>query len=119
MVQSGQSSCNLQLLCGIWFGVAINEAVTSSTSTHLDFSDSGFNCVVPWGKYKGGALVLWQLKMILELELGDDFFFMGLLITHNVAEIEGVQNSINLFYHKNVLSWKDKCDKERRGKKLK
>jgi hypothetical protein len=79
MVQSGQSSCNLQPLCGIWFGVAINETVTSSTSTHLDFSDSGFNCVVLWGKYKGGALVLWQLKMILELEPGDAFFFYGFI----------------------------------------
>jgi hypothetical protein len=110
---------NLQPLCGIWFGVAINEAVTSSTGTHLDFSDSGFNCVVPWGKYKGGALVLWQLKMIVELEPGDAFFFMGSLIAHNVGEIEGVRNSIDLFCHKNVLSWKDKCDEERRGKKLK
>ena len=93
--------------------------VTSSTGTYLDFSDLGFNCVVPWGKYKGGALVLWQLKMIVELEPGDAFFFMGSLIAHNVGEIEGVRNSIDLFCHKNVLSWKDKCDKERRGKKLK
>jgi hypothetical protein len=56
---------NLQPLCGIWFGVVINGAVTSSTGTYLNFSDSGFNCVVPWGKYKGGVLVLWQLKMIV------------------------------------------------------
>ena len=62
-----QACCNLQLVCGIWFGVVINEAVTGSTGTHLDFSDSEFNCTVPWGEYKGGALVLWQLKMIVEL----------------------------------------------------
>ena len=42
-----QAHYNLRLLCGIWFGVVINEAVTSSTSTHLDFDDSEFNCVVP------------------------------------------------------------------------
>jgi hypothetical protein len=42
-----QARHNLQPLCGIWFGVAINEAVTSSTSTYLDFNDSGYNCVVP------------------------------------------------------------------------
>jgi hypothetical protein len=109
---------NLKPLCGIWFGVAINEEVTGSTGTHLDFSDSGFNCVVPWGKYKGGGLVLWQLKMVMELEPGDAFFFMSSLIAHNVNEIEGVRNSIDLFCHKNVLSWKDQCDEERRGKKL-
>ena len=108
----------LKPLCGIWFGVAINEEVTGSTGTHLDFGDSGFNCVVPWGEYTGGGLVLWQLKMIVELEPGDAFFFMGSLIAHNVGEIEGVRNSIDLFCHKNVLSWKDKCEEESRGEKL-
>src|SRR5580692_9680138 len=109
---------NLKPLCGIWFGVAINEAVTGSTGTHLDFGDSGFNCVVPWGEYKGGGLILWQLKIVMELEPGDAFFFMGSLIAHNVGEIEGVRNSIDLFCHTNVLSWKDKCDEERRGERL-
>ncbi len=46
-----QALDNLQPLCGIWFGVAINQVVTGSTGTHLDFSDSGYNCVVPWGEY--------------------------------------------------------------------
>jgi hypothetical protein len=93
--------------------VVINEAVTSSTSTYLDFNISGYNYVVPWEEYKRGSVVLWQLKMIVELEYGDAFFFMGLLIAHNVGEIKGVQNSIDLFCHKNVLSWKDWCDEER------
>jgi hypothetical protein len=42
-----QTLHNLQLLCGIWFGVAINEMVTGNTGTYLNFSNSGFNCVVP------------------------------------------------------------------------
>jgi hypothetical protein len=109
---------NLHPLCGIWFGVAINQLVTGSTGTHLDFGDWGYNCVVPWGQYTGGGLVLWQLEMIVELEPGDAFFFMGLLIAHNVGEIEGVRNSIDLFCHKNVLMWKDMCDEEKRGVKL-
>jgi hypothetical protein len=109
---------NLEPLCGIWFGVAINEGITGSTGTHLDFGDAGYNCVVPWGEYNGGGLVLWPLKIVMELEPGDAFFFMGSLIAHNVAEVEGVRNSIDLFCHLNVLSWKDKCDEERWGKKL-
>ncbi len=113
-----QALDNLQPLCGIWFGVAINQVVTGSTGTHLDFSDSGYNCVVPWGEYNGGGLVLWQLEMVMELEPGDAFLFMGSLIAHNVGEIEGVRNSIDLFCHKNVLSWKDRCDEERRGERL-
>jgi hypothetical protein len=56
--------------------------------------------------------------MIMELEPGDAFFFMGSLIAHNVSKIEGVQNSIDLFYHTNILSWKDKCDEERWGERL-
>ena len=99
-----QARHNLKPLCGIWFGVVINEQVTGSTGTHLDFSDSGFNCIVPWREYKEGSLVLWQLGMIMELEPSDAFFFMGSLIAHNVGEIEGVQNSLILFCHKNVLS---------------
>ena len=54
----------------------------------------------------------------MELEPGDAFFFMGSLIAHNVGEIEGVRNSIDLFCHKNVLMWKDMCDEEKRGVKL-
>ena len=42
--------------------------------------------------------------MVVELEPGDIFFFMGSLIVHNVGEIEGVQNSIDLFCHMNILS---------------
>jgi hypothetical protein len=109
---------DLKPLCGIWFGVAINQGVTGSTSSHLDWADSGYNCVVPWGEYTGGRLVLWQLEIIVELEPGDAFFFMGSLIAHNVGETQGVRNSIDLFCHNNVLSWKDKCDGERRGGKL-
>jgi hypothetical protein len=47
---------------------------------------------------------LWQLEMIVELEPGDTFFFMGSLIAHNIGEIQGVQNSIDLFCHTNILS---------------
>ena len=109
---------NLEPLCGVWFRVAINQVVTGSTGTHMDFGNLGYNCVVPWGQYNGGGLVLWQLEMIVELEPGDAFFFMGLLIAHNVDEIQGVRNSIDLFCHKNILSWKDMCDEERQGEKL-
>ena len=92
--------------------------VTSSTGTHLDFGDLRFNCIVPWGEYKGGGLVLQQLKIVVELEPGNAFFFMGSLITHNVGEIEGVQNSIDLFCYTNVLSRKDKYDEERQRERL-
>ena len=92
--------------------------VTGNTGTHLDFGDSGYNCVIPWGLYNGGGLVLWQLEMIVELEPSDTFFFMSSLIAHNIDKIQRVQNSIDLFCHTNVLSQKNMCDEERRGEKL-
>jgi hypothetical protein len=107
-----EKEVNLKPLCGVWFGAAINEEVTGSTSTHLDWGDHGFNCVVPWGEYEGGGLVLWPLKMVVKLQPGDAFFFMGSLIAHNVHEVIGVRHSIDLFCHKTMLTWKDKCKEE-------
>jgi hypothetical protein len=52
------SSKGLKPLCGIWFGAAINEGVTESTKTHIDWGDYSYNCVVPWGEYTSGELVL-------------------------------------------------------------
>ena len=37
---------NLHPLCDVWFRVVINQVVTGNTSTHLDFRDLGYNCVV-------------------------------------------------------------------------
>jgi hypothetical protein len=56
--------------------------------------------------------------MVVELDPGDAFFFIGSLIVHNVNEIQEVRNSFDLFCHANILSWKDKCDEESRGIKL-
>jgi hypothetical protein len=49
----------------------------------------------------------------MELEPSDTFFFMGSLIAYNIDKIQGVQNSIDLFYYTNVLSWKDISNEER------
>ena len=100
----------------IWFALGGDASLVVRVVTVrvvTDFGNLGYNCVVPWGRYNGGGLVLWQLEMIVELEPGDTFFLMGSLITHNVDEIQGIRNSIDLFCHINILSWKDMCDKER------
>ena len=103
----------LEPCCGVWFGVAINQDVTGDTGIHQDLGDHGYNCVVPWGEYKGGELILWQLEMAVELWPGDAFFFIGSLIAHNIQGVKGVQHSIDLFCDNMVLSWKDKCDEKR------
>jgi hypothetical protein len=108
----------LEAIAGAWFGVAINQGATGTTGVHQDWGDHGYNCVVPWGNYTLGSLVLWNLRIKVDLRPGDAFFFMGKLIAHNVTGIVGERNSIDLFSHKTVLSWKDKEDIKRRGEKL-
>ncbi|KAI9776765.1 MAG: hypothetical protein M1816_005091 [Peltula sp. TS41687] len=108
---------DLEPLCGVWYGAAINQETRGASGTHQDWGDFGLNCVIPWGEYQGGGLVLWQLGLVVELRPGDAFFFMGSLIAHNVKEMEDVRNSIDLFCHGNVLTWKDKEDKKEKGRK--
>ena len=64
------------------------------------------------GEYKGGGLILWPLNMVIKLQPGDAFFFMGSLIAHNVHEVVGVRNSVDFFCHKTMLTWKDRCKEE-------
>ena len=105
----------LEPLCGAWYGVAINQAATGSTGVHQDWGDHGYNCVVPWGEYQGGELILWQLRLKVALRPGDAFFFAGSLIAHNAQDIVGERNSIDVFCHHNVLSWRDQEVATRRG----
>jgi hypothetical protein len=50
--------------------------------------------------------------MVIKLQPGDAFFFMGSLVAHNVHEVVGVWNSVDFFCHKTILIWKDGCKEE-------
>ena len=100
-------------LCGIWHGCAINSGLDDpvGSGTHQDVKDytRGFNCVLPYGEFTGADLVLWQLKLMVELRPGDVFMFYGSLIAHNVTGIEsGERCSVDMFCHGNVFQWKKK-----------
>jgi hypothetical protein len=77
------------------------------SATHRDVKDdySIFNAVIPFGDFKGGELVLWGLKMIVELRPGDVFLSYGSLIAHNITGVEGDRNSVNLFSHYCTYKW--------------
>jgi hypothetical protein len=66
---------------------------------HCNVKDdySIFNAVVLFGNFNRGELVLWGLKMIVELRPGDVFLFYGSLIAHNVTGVEEDRSSVNLF----------------------
>jgi hypothetical protein len=55
---------------------------------------------------------LWPLKIVVKLQPGDVFFFMGSLIVHNVHEVVGVRHNVDFFCHKTMLTRKDRCKEE-------
>jgi hypothetical protein len=96
---------------GAWFGVAINQGQNDvvGTRTHQDWQDLryGFNCVLPFGDYDGGDLILWQCGVQFELRPCDVLLFFGACIAHNTTGVtQGVRNSLDLFNHKSVWDWK-------------
>ncbi|KAI9854654.1 MAG: hypothetical protein M1824_000240 [Vezdaea acicularis] len=98
-------------LAGVWHGIAVNQGQDDAegTGTHQDWQDYyyGFNTVLPYGTYTGGALILWQLGVIYELQPGDVIMFFGALIAHNTEGVTaGERNSVDLFVHKSTLDWK-------------
>ena len=101
---------DMQPLCGIFPGLAINQGMTGDSGIHQDWGDyyRGFNCVVPWGDFTGGGLVLYQAGIVYELKPGDVLYFYGNILAHNVINIEGERNVLDLFCDRELLSWKKK-----------
>lgn len=105
-------------VAGAWHGVCINRNQSGDVSkSHQDWMDvpNSYNCVAPYGDgFTGGDLVLWQLKMRVELSIGEGFMFMGALIAHKVTEItSGLRNSIDLFCHKSTFDNMNRTDQSR------
>ena len=99
---------SIQPLCGIFPGLAINQNMTGDSGIHQDWGDycHGFNYVVPWGNYTGAGLVLYQAHIVYELQPGDVLYFYGNIFAHNVINIQGQRNVLDLFCCRNLLSWK-------------
>ncbi|KAI5803886.1 hypothetical protein EDC01DRAFT_627695 [Geopyxis carbonaria] len=55
--------------------------------------------------YQTGWLIIWQLKIMIEMKRGDVCFFYGSFLAHNVVDIVGQRNSLDCFTHKSVLDW--------------
>ena len=111
MGQKGQTplpDVPLSKVAGIWHGLVINWGQTHAGEPHRDDEDAklGYNCVVPYRDWSGGDLLLWDLKMRIELREGDAFIFRGSLLTHNAYSIVpgGVRNGVDLFTHQNLLN---------------
>jgi len=71
--------------------------------------------VIPYGEWSGGYLILWPLKLRVQISEGQGFFFLGRLIAHSVTEVVGMRNSVDAFIHKSnfdCLSRKMKEEEE-------
>jgi hypothetical protein len=71
--------------------------------------------------WEGGDLILWPLKMRIEIQEGEGFLFLGSLIAHQAGEVtKGVRNSLDLFVHKSNFDclgrWMDREMGGERGK---
>jgi len=84
--------------CTAWAGCVVNLGGKDPVQTkpHRDVKESifGFSCVVPSGNYTGGALILYDLEMVVELTPGEVILFPDSLIHHANEDIVGDRSSI-------------------------
>src|SRR6266496_2156931 len=97
-------------LCGPWMGCAVNVAVDDKpveTSPHRDVLGflHGISCLCPFGKFTGGAVILWELQVIVELNRGDLLYFMDHLINHSNEKAYGVRHSVVAFTENRGWTW--------------
>ncbi len=112
-----------------WFGAAIVQGMSGEEASemHRDMRDYGLTCLVPFGEFSGGDLVLVQLGLKVELRPGFTFFFRSSIIAHQVGEVMGTRGVLTLFTHANVFAWadrttaleRDEWEKKKEGLKFK
>ena len=69
----------------------------------------GFNCVIPYGEWEGGDVMLWEIAMRVEVRRVEALFFRGNVILHNAQDITGSRNCVDLFIHQNVVTLDEQC----------
>jgi len=100
----------LKRMAGVWMGVVINigqENAPVETEAHQDVQESknGFSCLCPFGEYVGGALILWELHYIVELQPGEIFIFPDAIIHHSNEPVTGTRHSIVAITQQNMLDY--------------
>lgn len=75
------------------------------TDAHVDSNDNILCVVMPFGSYKGGALVLHEPGLVLDLKPGDILIFPSFRITHFNLHFNGVRGSVVMHSDKEVKSW--------------
>ena len=99
----------LERFCTAFAGCVVNLGGQDpvQTAPHRDVKESiyGYSCVVPAGDYSGGALILYDLKLTVELGPGDVLFFPDSLIHHANEDVQGNRSSIVAFTQENLFHY--------------
>jgi len=100
---------DLKRFCTAWAGCVVNIGTSDPVQTepHRDVKESkfGYSCIVTAGDYTGGALICYELKLIIELPPGSCFFFPDALITHSNENTTGERSSIVAFTQENMFDY--------------
>jgi hypothetical protein len=100
-------------LCGPWTGCSVDVAVENrSAPTQPRRNVTGFlfgmSCLFPFGKFRPGGVILWELEAVVELKEGDLFFVMDHLINYSTARVEGVRHSVVASMDHDMWLWMKK-----------
>ena len=79
----------------------------AQTEGHTDPKDNGLCVVIPFGKWEGGELCLYQPGVVLELEPGDVVAFPSDRITHFNLEMSGLRGSLVMATDRDIRTWKE------------
>jgi hypothetical protein len=100
---------DLKRLCGAWCGCVVNQGGNSPNQTqmHRDVQEAiyGYSCVLSTGDYTGGALILYDLQLILEMAPGDMVLFPDSVIHHANEPAIGRRNSVVAFTQENMYNY--------------
>ena len=76
-----------------------------STFGHRDKKDKDLCMVIPFGKWEGGQLVLYELGLAFDLRHCDALIFRSNIITHFNLTYTGLRNAIILHSDKDIENW--------------
>jgi hypothetical protein len=80
---------------------------STNSGLHCDGKDNvnTFDAVAPFGSFCCSNLLLWGLKLQVQLKRGDVFLFYGSILYQNIMDVTGKRNSVNLFCHWTTMLW--------------
>jgi len=95
--------------CGAWCACVVNNGGNNPNQTepHRDVREAqyGYSCILSCGDFTGGALVLFELGIVVETAPGDMILFPDCLINHANEVADGNRISIVTFTQENVYDY--------------